>query len=91
MKDAKISHRSVLIAPLITLVTSLVWANLTTFGRVDSSGSIDLREQKQSRSPQDPCWFTTLKDKSIPYEVIKWIIKGLGSGVQKCNSHFTYK
>lgn len=69
MKSADRPYLSLLIAPIVILVTWLVGANMTTSGKVDSPGS--MRTGEQSKSPKDPCWFMTLKDKSVTYEMIK--------------------
>jgi hypothetical protein len=32
--------------------------------------AVNISEQEPNKPPRDPCWFMTLEDKSIPYEVI---------------------
>ena len=69
MKNLNRPYRSLLTAPMIILVTWPVWANVTSSGKFSSPGSMKIGQQ--SKSPSDPCWFMTLKDKSITYEMIK--------------------
>lgn len=69
MKNVNRLRLSLLIAPIIILVTWLIGANMTRSGKVESPASMKMGDQ--SKSPKDPCWFMTLKDESIPYEMIK--------------------
>ena len=53
------------------LVTAFAWARMgvpVTSRREDSR---NMNDQEKGKTPKDPCWFMTLDDKTIPYEVIR--------------------
>ena len=47
----------------VCLCMPLVWPMITSASLV--------HEQGQSKKPKDPCWFMSLKDETIPYEMIE--------------------
>lgn len=71
MRNTSRLYVSLLIALGMTLAGWLARANMTITGKGSSPGSTKMEEQAQRKSPKDPCWFMTLKDESITYEMIK--------------------
>jgi hypothetical protein len=70
----RLAHKLSLLLP-VTLATALLtwsmWSTIITSGKTFSPGILSMSNQEQSKPAKDPCWFKTLKDKSIPYEEIK--------------------
>ena len=52
----------------VALVSCVITA-IASSGLI-ATGSSNINEQDNNKLPKDPCWFTTLDDKTIPYEVI---------------------
>ena len=70
MKTARTVFLFLLLTVTIGLITWLFWSDITTSGKTNSPGASEMTKADQNKSLKDPCWFMTLKDQSIPYEVI---------------------
>jgi len=68
----KIANRFylLLIIPIIALIAWAILSRVATSEKADHSNYMNVKKQGQRDLPKDPCWFVTLNDKSIPYEVI---------------------
>ena len=55
----------------VGLAAWLVRANIISSEKDGSSESMKMGAQEKPELPKDPCWFASLKDQSIPYEMIK--------------------
>jgi|SRR5215469_16608464 len=72
MKKASRVGSSLMILVVVILITSMLVTRVNTSGRSDYQVSEGVGERGQSNRPEDPCWFATLKDRSLPfYEKIK--------------------
>lgn len=63
MKAANRLSLQLSVACAIVLAASSAWLMMAT-GKAASA-------QVQSKTPKDPCWFMSLKDESIPFDVIE--------------------
>lgn len=70
MKTASRFYWLLLGVSVITLITWLARFAMTTSSKTNSLTLLNSNEQRQGQSQRDPCWFITLKDQSIPYEMI---------------------
>ncbi|NOT61210.1 MAG: hypothetical protein HOP19_13405 [Acidobacteria bacterium] len=51
-------------------VSWFTWSSLAISGKVSLQSKINMDNQLPKKSNVSPCWFTTLEDKTIPYEMI---------------------
>lgn len=70
MKIANRFSLLLLVIPVVALVTWSVMTKTATNGKDSSLRAMSSIEQKAPKALKDPCWFITLEDKSIPYEII---------------------
>lgn len=69
----KITNELSLLLLVIAAATPVRWVILSrtaTDGKAAYSNGMNEERQGQRNLPKDPCWFVTLNDKSIPYEMI---------------------
>lgn len=72
MKYAQKPYLLLLAFLAIALVTWPVWQKITAYGKASFLGVVGvMSEHKQNKPAKDPCWSTSLKDKSLPFEEIK--------------------
>jgi hypothetical protein len=58
-----------LAAVILVTFTWFIWSRLTTAGKSVSRNFAE--EQVQQKKPKDPCWFMSLKDETIPLDLIE--------------------
>jgi hypothetical protein len=70
----KIANKLYLVLAIISTIVLVAWvfsSGAMTSGQAGHYYQMNAKDQGQRNLPRDPCWFITLKDKSIPYEEIK--------------------
>ncbi len=70
MKIVNILSLLSLVIVATTPVGWIILSGIATDGEAAYSKGMNEERQGQRDLPKDPCWFVTLNDKSIPYEVI---------------------